>query len=131
MNLRATAILAAAFLLAACGSNDEPAAATEAETPDAGTTLHALFDEYSVRYLDLNPLAATFIGVEGYNDRMANSWGPEHIEATTAFNEELLQRLLEIDRVNSRMTTRLATTYSVSIVRRSSRAISSRATCSR
>ncbi len=98
MKLRSTAILAAVLLLAACGGKDEPAVVTAAESVDAAAELHALFDEYASRTLDLNPLTATFIGVPGYNDRMANSLGPEHIAATTAFNEEFLQRLLEIDR---------------------------------
>jgi len=98
MNLRASAVLAAILLLGACGGKEEQAVDTVTESADAATTLHALFDEYALRNLDLNPLNATFIGIPGYNDRMANSLGSEHMAASTAFNEEFLQRLLEIDR---------------------------------
>ncbi|MDH3810917.1 MAG: DUF885 domain-containing protein [Gammaproteobacteria bacterium] len=94
MNLRLSAVLAAVCLIAAC-SNEEPAAT---DTADAGTTLHALFDEHFERDLELNPLSATFIGDYRYNDRMANSNSPEYMAAAQAMDEEFLQRLLEIDR---------------------------------
>ena len=94
MNLRLSAVLAAVCLIAACGS-EEP---TETDKIDAGTALHALFDEHFERDLELNPLSATFIGDYRYNDRMANSNSPEYRAAAQAMDEEFLQRLLEIDR---------------------------------
>ena len=94
MNLRRTAVLAAACLIAACGGNDVP----DSETVDAGTAMHALFDEHFERNLELNPLNATFIGDNRFNDRMANSNGPDHMAASQAVDEEFLKRLLEIDR---------------------------------
>ena len=94
MNLRLSAVLAAVCLIAAC-SSEEPAAT---DTADAGTALHALFDEHFERDLELNPLSATFIGDYRYNDRMANSNSPEYMAAAQAMDEEFLQRLLEIDR---------------------------------
>ena len=94
MNLRLSAVLAAVCLIAAC-SSEEPAAT---DTIDAGTVLHALFDEHFERDLELNPLSATFIGDYRYNDRMANSNSPEYRAAAQAMDEEFLQRLLEIDR---------------------------------
>ena len=94
MNLRLSAVLAAVCLIAAC-SSEEPAAT---DTIDAGTALHALFDEHFERDLELNPLSATFIGDYRYNDRMANSNSPEYRAAAQAMDEEFLQRLLEIDR---------------------------------
>jgi len=96
MNLRLTAVMAAVCLLSACGGGDEPAAT---EATDAGTALHALFDEHFERNLELNPLRATFIGDYRYNDRMANSNSPEYRAADQAMDEDFLQRLLEIDRV--------------------------------
>jgi len=95
MNLRLSAVLAAVCLIAAC-SSEEPAAT---DTADAGTALHALFDEHFERDLELNPLSATFIGDYRYNDRMANSNSPEYMAAAQAMDEEFLQRLLEIDRL--------------------------------
>jgi len=95
MNLRLPAALAAVCLIAAC-SGGEDRAATEAI--DAGAALHTLFDEHFERDLELNPLSATFIGDDRYNDRMANSNSPEYRAAAQAMDEEFLQRLLEIDR---------------------------------
>jgi uncharacterized protein (DUF885 family) len=95
MNLRLSAALAAVSLIAACGGDNEP---TTTETVDAGTALHMLFDEHFERNLELNPLSATFIGDNRYNDRMANSNSPEYRAAAEALDEEFLQRLLEIDR---------------------------------
>jgi uncharacterized protein (DUF885 family) len=87
--------MAAVCVLSACGGNDEP---VETETPDAGATMHALFDEHFERDLELNPLSATFIGDYRYNDRMANSNSPEYRATAEAMDEEFLRRLLEIDR---------------------------------
>lgn len=42
--------------------------------------------------------SATFIGDYRYNDRMANSNGPEYRAAAEAMDREFLARLLEIDR---------------------------------
>jgi len=95
MKLRATAVLAAVLLVSACGGNEEPVAT---EAVDAGVALHALFDEHFERNLEMNPLNATFIGDNRYNDRMANSNSPEYMAAAEAMDEEFLQRLLEIDR---------------------------------
>jgi uncharacterized protein (DUF885 family) len=97
MRILFAAMLAALFLLAACGESKEQATT---ETPEINATdaLHALFDEHFERDLELNPLSATFIGDYRYNDRLANSNSPEYIAEATAMDEEFLARLLEIDR---------------------------------
>ncbi len=95
MNPRTSAALAVALLLTACGAQEEPAAPA---VVDAGETLHALFADHFERNLELNPLSATFIGDNRYNDRMANSGSAEHRAASQAMDEEFLQRLLDIDR---------------------------------
>jgi uncharacterized protein (DUF885 family) len=91
------AVLAAALLLAACGSEQPPAQAPS-EASDVSAELAALFDEFFERGLELNPVRATAIGDYRYNDKFANSIGPEHREANRKMNEEFLARLLEIDR---------------------------------
>jgi len=99
MNLRRTAALAAVCLVAACGGNENPTASdTTPDTVDASAAMSALFEEHFERNLELNPLRATFIGDDRYNDRMANSNSPEYRAAAQAMDEEFLQRLLEIDR---------------------------------
>ena len=43
--------------------------------------MHALFDDYFERNLEMNPLQATFIGDYRYNDRMANTNSPALVVA--------------------------------------------------
>ncbi len=94
------ALLVATLLLAACGG--EPAAIEETSvdetTADAAAALHALFDEHFERGLEMNPIRATFVGDNRYNDRLANNLSPEYRAADQAMDEEFLARLLEIDR---------------------------------
>jgi len=97
MRLLASATLAAVLIVAACGGPQDQAA-SEDTAIDASTALGALFDDYFERNLELNPLTATFIGDYRYNDRLANTFGPEYRAAETAMDEEFLRRLLEIDR---------------------------------
>ncbi len=93
----ASAFLAVALLVSACGDTHD-AAAPETATIDASAALAALFEEHFERGLEMNPLRATFIGDYRYNDRMANSNSPEYRAAATAMDEEFLQRLSKIDR---------------------------------
>lgn len=95
-NLAAAAV-AAVLLVAGCGDSQE-ASTTDVAQPEPGVALHELLDEHFERDLEMNPLKATFIGDYRYNDRMANSNGPEYIAELMAMDEEFLLRLLEIDR---------------------------------
>ena len=98
MRFMAAAVLAATLLVAACSKEQpavEPAAAPQA---DAAETLHALFDEFFERGLEMNPVRASAIGDYRFNDRYANSLSPEHREKSRQMDEEFLARLLEIDR---------------------------------
>ena len=89
------AIAAAALFVAACTSEQAP---VESPAADPTETLHALFDEFFERGLELNPVRATAIGDYRYNDKFANSIGPEHRAASRQMDEDFLTRLLEIDR---------------------------------
>lgn len=93
----ATAALAAVLLVSACGGTDDTAA-PEASPLNASAVLAALLNEHFERNLEMNPLSATFIGDNRYNDRMANTNSPEYRAAAVSMNEEFLERLLEIDR---------------------------------
>ncbi len=88
-------MLAVLFLVAACSSNEEPAATDDI---NASAALSALFDEHFERNLELNPVNATFIGDNRFNDRMANFVSADYLAASEALDQEFLQRLLEIDR---------------------------------
>jgi uncharacterized protein (DUF885 family) len=89
-------LVAASILFAACSSEQAPVEA-ETTTVDATMALHQLFDDYFERSLELNPVRATAIGDYRYNDRLANSIGPEHRELSNALDREFLARLVEID----------------------------------
>ena len=86
MSLRMSAVMAAIVLLCACGGKDD------------ATELLALFDEHFERSLEMNPIQATFIGDNRYNDRMAHFFSEEFRAEAEAMDREFLDRLLEIDR---------------------------------
>ena len=100
MKYFSAAVLAAALFISACsgGQQEEAATAGSDETVDASAQLAALFDEQFERNLELNPLSATSIGDDRYDDRMAISNSQEYRDADKALDEEFLARLLEIDR---------------------------------
>jgi uncharacterized protein (DUF885 family) len=88
-------MLAVALFVAACGNEQtEP----PADVTDPTASLHALFDEFFERGLQLNPMRASTIGDYRFNDQFANSIGPEHREASRQLDETFLARLLNIDR---------------------------------
>ncbi len=91
------AILAAALFATACSREQQPDAAPQAEI-GAAEQLDAVFDEYFERYLEIQPLTATFVGDNRYNDRVANTLGPEHRAKSLALEQEFLARLEAIDR---------------------------------
>lgn len=97
MKIHAAAVLAAVFLVAGCGESKDQGA-PEATEVGAAEALSVLFDDQFERNLELNPLNATFIGDYRYNDRLANSNGPEYRAASEAMDQEFLQRLLAIER---------------------------------
>jgi len=96
---------AALLFLTGCGGADDtptpsptaPAATDQQQAGEASAELSALVEEFFERELELNPLSATAIGDERFNDRMANSIGPEYRERTTALNREYLERVLALD----------------------------------
>ncbi|MCH9695680.1 MAG: DUF885 domain-containing protein [Gammaproteobacteria bacterium] len=91
------ATIVALFLVSACGSEQQ--ATDEVDTgANATTALNELFADHFERNLVMNPLSATFIGDNRFNDRMANSNSPEYRAKDQAMDEEFLQRLLAIDR---------------------------------
>ena len=100
MKLIITGCMAALFLLPACsGQNDnyQSDASAEANSEGASAALSALVEEYFERNLELNPIRATSIGDDRYDDRLANWLSPEYIAQSEALDKEFLERLLTID----------------------------------
>jgi len=81
--------------------NPSPAAAEDATASaanvDAGRQLNQLLDAYFEDYLKLNPVLATFIGDDRYNDSFPNSIGPEYRAAEHALNQRYLDAVKAID----------------------------------
>jgi len=74
MKVLPAAMLAVALFVAACGNEKVE---SPADVTDPTVSLHALFDEFFERSLELNPTRASRIGDYRYNDQFANSIGPE------------------------------------------------------
>jgi uncharacterized protein (DUF885 family) len=96
---RAIAFAACAFLLGACSDRDSASTdgTSEALARTAEQRLTELVEQYWEDYLALNPLSATFIGDNRYNDRLANDIGPEYLAAARALDQKYLERLVGID----------------------------------
>ena len=73
-----------------------PAAAMASPSED----LSALVEEYFDRSMEMNPVFATFNGDHRYNDRLANSIGPEHRAASEAMEREYLEKIEALDPSN-------------------------------
>lgn len=100
-----------AFALTACGESQEErqSAETEAASKEAGDAAapsaektandkaRELFAGFFEENLKLNPLHATFIGDDRYNDRIANSISSEHREKALALHRDYLERARAID----------------------------------
>jgi uncharacterized protein (DUF885 family) len=95
MTSRLLLVFPLVFLAAACARGpvtDRPAAApaqAAAAQPQA-EQLDRLFEAYWEAWLELNPLTATFIGDDRYNDRFTINIGPEYRTATRALFERSL-----------------------------------------
>ena len=94
--------MTATALLAGCAaSTPTPPAAQPANVPAPVAGAHAelasLFERYFEEMLELNPLLATYIGDNRYNDRLPNDIGPEQRAKYHDLNERYLASAKEID----------------------------------
>jgi len=99
---RAIVAMTATALLAACAASTPTPPASQASAvpaPVAGAhaELAALFERYFDETLELNPLLATFIGDNRYNDRLPNSIGPEQRAKQRDLNERYLASAKQIE----------------------------------
>ena len=91
---------AAVALLLAVGA--APGLAADAGKPatsaaSSSASLNTLVEQYFEEWLKLNPLAATFIGDNRYNDSLPNSIGPQHRAAEHQLNARYLDAIKAID----------------------------------
>ena len=99
---RAIVAMTATVLLAACAASTPTPPASQASAvpaPVAGAhaELDSLFERYFEEMLELNPLLATFIGDNRYNDRLPNDIGPEQRAKYRDLNERYLASAKGID----------------------------------
>jgi len=103
MNPRVPAVLGLLLAFVACAAGPQAAMAAPAEKPEtapatgAGQRLNAMFERYFEEYLELDPLVATQIGDNRYNDRLPNHIGPEHRARLHEMNERYLAAVKEFD----------------------------------
>jgi len=97
-----TLLLAALLAVSACapGTTEEAgdSSAGHVQAADAPSAeLESLVEEYFEETLKLNPISATFIGDNRYNDRLANDIGPEHRAQEKALAVKYLGLLEKMD----------------------------------
>ena len=107
------AVLLVTALLAGAAQSGHAATVATPAVPDTTTTarpatgeagatesqrLHAVFDEYFERVLELNPVLATSIGDPRYNDRFVVSISPQVVIAEEKLERDYLERVLAIDK---------------------------------
>jgi uncharacterized protein (DUF885 family) len=88
----------AAVLVAGCGRSEVPAEKPPAVAPaNPGEVLYQLAEDYFEEVLALNPVWATFLGDDRYDDRLANDISPEHIATVRAVEQRYLDAAEAID----------------------------------
>lgn len=83
--------LLASMLLALASTASASAAA------DPAAAVNKMFEDYFERWLQLNPVFATFIGDHRYDDRIANSIGPKEVAEALAVEREFLAAAQKFD----------------------------------
>jgi len=74
-----------------------------APAAEAGQRLSAMFERYFEEYLQLNPLYATQLGDNRYNDRLPNYIGPEYRVQVHEMNERYLAAVQEFDPASGKL----------------------------
>lgn len=103
-------VLALALTIAACGSKDSttttdttttaPAMPAQADPAALAAELDGLYNEFWEESLKLNPIQATFVGDERYNDQLPNFLSAESRQKNHEFDQKWLDRFSAIDPSN-------------------------------
>lgn len=97
--MRKICIFAVLALLGCTQDSEQSVSSNQAEMPvvDHAARLNELVDAFFEETLELNPLYATFIGDNRFNDRLANSLSPEYLAQSLALEKKYLEAVEEID----------------------------------
>ncbi|WP_246075739.1 DUF885 domain-containing protein [Aliikangiella marina] len=81
-------------LVLGCQSVQQPG---QAPKMSANEQVTKLVNDYSEQSLQFNPIRATFIGIEGYNDKFSPIISEENRQKNLAFHQAFLERAKSID----------------------------------
>lgn len=82
------------ILLASCQTTQKPG---QAPKVSQNQLVRQLVDDYSKQSLEFNPIRATFIGIEGYNDKFSPVISKENRDKNFNFHKRFLKRAEKID----------------------------------
>ena len=102
MSANRIVIIACAFLITACGSDQPEVVLNESGIPkmtavEAKESLDSVVEDFFEEYLKLNPITATSIGDHRFDDQFPNSIGTTHMERVLAMHQQYLDRARTID----------------------------------
>ncbi|MGB5209432.1 MAG: DUF885 domain-containing protein [Gammaproteobacteria bacterium] len=86
-----------AVVLIACGKSPVPETVSESAGDDSAARLEQIFEGYFEDYLSLNPVVATALGDDRYDDRLEITFSPEYRASEKAQAEYYRDQLLTID----------------------------------
>ncbi len=88
------------LLISCAGVPPQPDASATGPAASAAESVTAVVEAYYDENLELNPIFATFVGDHRYDDRFANSIGPEHLSRQLALERKYLAAIRAIDRAS-------------------------------
>ena len=95
---KTTLAISLSLLLAGCGQPQQTETASDSQTSSVKQTsqteeLQEIYKNYFDEQLKLNPLLATYIGDNQYNDELPNFYSEEHLEELLALEKNYLEKI--------------------------------------
>lgn len=99
---KTTLAISLSLLLVGCGQPQPTEKASDSQTSSVKQTsqteqLQEIYKNYFDEQLKLNPLLATYIGDNKYNDELPNFYSEEHLEKLLAFEKNYLDKIEDIN----------------------------------
>ncbi|WP_417439532.1 DUF885 domain-containing protein [Idiomarina abyssalis] len=99
---KTTLAISLSLLLAGCGQPQQTETASDSQTSSVKQTsqteeLQEIYKNYFDEQLKLNPLLATYIGDNQYNDELPNFYSEEHLEELLALEKSYLEKIKGIN----------------------------------
>lgn len=102
MMKKTTLAISLSLLLAGCGQPQQAETNTESQKSSIKQTsqteqLQQIYKNYFDEQLQLNPLLATYIGDNRYNDQLPNFYSEDYLNKSLAFEKRYLEKIDEIN----------------------------------